>query len=133
MDAKINKLLAKGNWRVEMLFVGAWLFIALAGTFDGYFAWRFQADFHEWEMNPWARWLAGTFGMGLLLSFKAAGIMFAAAVAAACRYLRNRLAIPMTVLVAAAYLFLSLHYASNFLTAPGGVQLAQDMIALAGR
>lgn len=131
MDARINELLAKRNWHAEAFFVAAWLFIAIAGTFDGYFAWRFRADFHEWEMNPWARWMAGAFGMGLLLSFKAAGIIFATAVAAACRYFRNRLAIPMTVLILGVYLMLSYHYLSGFLAKDGGMSLPQELIALA--
>lgn len=120
-----------GMWGVDsVLFVAAWVFIAAAAAFDSGFAWHFRADFQEWELNPLARRLADTFGMEGLLSFKAVGIVFAAVVASACRRFRNRLAVPLTLAVSAAYLFLSLHYLRSFLPLDG--QPAQ-LLALAMR
>jgi hypothetical protein len=115
------------------LFAAAWLFIGLAGTFDGYFAWHFRADFRVWEMNPWARWLAGHCGMAALLFFKASGLIFGAAVAEGCRRLKHRLALPMTLVIAGAYFFLSLHYGAAYLSTLHGIPLWGDEIALVQR
>lgn len=123
--------LASRKWRAATLFAAAWVFIVLVGAFDSYFAWRYRADFQEWELNPWARWLAGSCGMGILLCAKATGMVFAAAVACACRRLGHRLAMPMTMVIAGVYLMLSLHYVTSFLAAPTAVP--QEIIAFAGR
>ncbi|MBM4072736.1 MAG: hypothetical protein FJ271_27990 [Planctomycetes bacterium] len=112
------------------LFIAAWLFVVLAAAFDGGFAWHFRASFHEWEMNPVARRLAASFGMAGLLSFKSAGVVFAAAVAVACRRLRHRLAVPMTLVVTAVYLLLSLHYLRSVLPLDGS---PTQVLALAMR
>lgn len=108
-----------GHGSGDVLFAAAWLFIVLAAAFDGGFAWNFRADFQEWELNPLARRLATTFGLAGLLAFKAAGILFAAGVAVACRRFRNRLAVPMTLVVTAVYLSLSVHYIGSFLSLDG--------------
>ncbi len=127
MQRKQNNLLVAGK-RWAMLFAAAWLFIVLAGALDGYFAWRFQADFQAWETNPWARWLARNCSMGALLCFKALGLVFGGAVAVGCRRLKHRLAMPMTLVIFGAYFFLSLHYAAGFLAAPAA---PAEVVALA--
>lgn len=121
---------SKMNGLGTTLFAAAWIFVVLAAAFDGGFAWHFRADFQEWELNPLARRLAVNFGMAGLLTFKASGLVFALAVAGACRRQRHRLTLPLTLVVAAVYLVLSLHYLMSFMPLDG--QPAQ-LVALATR
>jgi hypothetical protein len=122
--------MSKRNGLGTMLFAAAWIFVGLAAAFDGGFAWHFRASFQEWELNPLARRLAAGFGMEGLLTFKAAGLIFAVTVASACRRRRHRLAVPLTLVAAAVYLVLSIHYLTSFMPLDG--QPAQ-LIALATR
>lgn len=97
----------------RVAFVSAWAFIFAAAAYDGYFAWCFQEAFQGWELNPVVRWAALNVGIGGVLAFKFGGLAFAAGLAVYCVRRRSRLAAPLTVCVATAYLLLSLHYMVN--------------------
>jgi hypothetical protein len=74
------------------------------------FAWHHQAAFHDWELNPFAREVARLHGLGAVFGFKAAGVGFAAVVAAYCYRCRHWLTVPYTVFTSGIHLALSLHY-----------------------
>jgi hypothetical protein len=95
-----------------------WCLIVVAATYDGYFAWVHQADFDNWEINPFARWVVQSFCIEAMVVLKILGVAFATAVAVRCHRVRNRLEIPLTAFVTCCYLFLSIHYAVGFMSKP---------------
>lgn len=94
----------------RIAFISAWCLIGLAAVHDGRFAWQNREDMASWELNPLARWLLREGGLESLLTVKFAGLLFAMSVAFHCRRKRQRLALPLTMIVGCLYLVLSLHY-----------------------
>jgi hypothetical protein len=87
-----------------------WSFILAVAAYDSHFAWRYRTELQDWELNPVASWSASVVGLPAVLGFKIATITLAMALAAYCRYRHHRLAMPMTVIIGAAYLLLSVYY-----------------------
>jgi hypothetical protein len=100
----------------RIVFASIWCLILLAAAYDSYFAWRNRSDFISWEINPVARWVVRHFCFEVMVAVKASGILFAAAVAFLCYRKRHRLGIPLTLLAAGCYLFLSVHYVVGTMT-----------------
>jgi hypothetical protein len=92
------------------LFVLAWVFVLGIAAYDVYFAWQYRVAFHEWELNPVARWAAGLYGLGAVVALKAALLTFALGVAWHCHRIRHRLEVPYTLFVGGVHLLLSVHY-----------------------
>jgi hypothetical protein len=96
-----------------VFFTFSWSFILLAAAYDAYFAWQYRAVLDAWEMNPFILWLAGVGGLASVFAFKLLSMAFSTGLAIVCHYRRHRLEIPFTLIVAAAYLALSVHYLMN--------------------
>lgn len=96
-------------------FVLCWLFVLLVALYDSYFAWKYRAVFHLWEMNPLARWMVGTWGLNALLSLKMALLVFALGVACHCHRLRHRLEVPYTLVISGVHLTLGAQYVAGYL------------------
>jgi hypothetical protein len=92
------------------LFGLAWAFVFVAAAYDCYFAWQYREVLPVWEENPLACWAVGRLGLEAVFLLKFAGLAFAAGLAVYCRRRRPGLGRAMTLVVAAAYALLSLHY-----------------------
>jgi hypothetical protein len=101
-----------------IVFTAIWCLILLAAGYDGYFAWQNQPHFVNWEMNPFACWLARSCCLEAVVVFKAVGMLFAATMAFLCRRQRNRLALLLTAIVGCCYFLLSVHYLVEFISEP---------------
>ena len=91
-------------------FALAWAFVFAVAAYDVYFAWQYRADFHDWEVNPLARWVACLGGVVAVFFLKALLIAYAAAVAAYCYRRRHWLTVPYTAFVSVVHAYLSAHY-----------------------
>jgi hypothetical protein len=92
------------------LYTLAWVFVISVGVYDAVFAWHYRAGFQSWELNPVARWAAGTYGLGAVLALKTFAIAFAALVAVYCHRRRHPIEAPYTAVVGGVHLMLSVHY-----------------------
>jgi hypothetical protein len=92
------------------LYTLAWVFIILVAIYDSGFAWVHREQFLFWELNPFARWIASLFGLGVVLLLKSVAVAFGAGVAAYCHQRHHRLEGPYTLFVSGVHLALSLHY-----------------------
>jgi len=100
------------------LFILFWAFTIFAAVFDAYFAWNHRTGLQNWELNPFACWLAGVGGIEMVLGFKAVTTVFAAVLGFFCRQRQHWLAMPFTLICASIFLFLSLYYVIALQTAP---------------
>jgi hypothetical protein len=96
--------------KMSILLTAVWSFVVIAAGYDGYFAWREQAAISAWEMNPVARWAAGSLGVPALIGFKAAGIAFGIGLAVFCHRHHYLVGRRLTAIVGSAYLLLSAYY-----------------------
>lgn len=96
----------------------SWLLIAAAALYDGYFAWQYREALGTWEVNPVARWASESFGLSVVLAFKAATVLFAAATTWYCARRNRSLAKGLTGIAGFLYLALSAHYALNLARSP---------------
>ena len=94
----------------RIFFALAWIFIFLAAAYDCGFAWDYRHDFDLWEINPVARWIVRNSSIQVLLGSKVLVLLLTAALAVYCHRKRNRLAVPMTLIIGCSYLLLSVHY-----------------------
>ncbi len=106
-------------------FTFTWAFILLAAAYDGYFAWQNRADFEIWELNPLACWVVRNFRIEVLGGLKAIGILFATGVATYCLRRRNRLAMPMTMIIGCSYFLLTMHYVAGSMSSPDSLDAAE--------
>ena len=95
------------RWR---LYTMAWVFVFAVAAYDAAFAWCHRETFLEWELNPAARWAANNFGLPAVFTFKFAGLVLAATVAAICMVKRKRSGGAMTVLITCCYAMLVVQY-----------------------
>lgn len=99
-----------------MKFSALWVFVALVAVYDAAFAWIYRAEIQSWEMNPFACWMAESFGLPAVFGFKFLALAFAAGLAA---YLhvrrRRRLELPLTFGISGAHGALLLHYCLSYL------------------
>jgi hypothetical protein len=100
------------------LFGLAWALVAVVSACDCYFAWKYRAVFHEWELNPVARALVQRHGVEALLIFKAAVMLFALAVAIYCHRHRHWLDPLYTPALCAVHVVLGFHYVVGYLECP---------------
>jgi hypothetical protein len=98
------------NWKWFGL---AWGFVFAVAAYDVYFAWEHRDTFMEWELNPAARWGSEHFGLPAVFTFKFAGLILAAFVAAWCLSRRRRSGLYMTLITASAHAILLFLYASH--------------------
>jgi hypothetical protein len=96
----------------------SWLLIAAAALYDGYFAWQYRAALGAWEVNPVARWATDSFGLPLVLAFKAGTVLFAAGTTWYCARRNRTLAKGLTGVAGCLYLVLSANYALNLARSP---------------
>jgi hypothetical protein len=94
----------------NIFFVLVWTFVVFVAGYDVYFAWQYRAGFHEWELNPLARWIAKDFGITTLFLLKLAMMVFVVAVAAYCHRRKHRLELPYTLIISGVHVLLWLHY-----------------------
>jgi len=100
------------------LFSLFWFFTIFAAVFDAYFAWNHRIGLQNWELNPFACWLAGVGGIEMVLGFKAVTTVFATALGFFCRRRQHWLAMPFTLICASIFFFLSLYYVIALRSAP---------------
>ena len=94
--------------------LAAWAFILLVAAYDMYFAWCYRRVLEAWELNPVASYLGRNYGIGTMLGFRCATVMFAAGLAAYCHYSHKRCAILLTLVILFLHFVLSLYYLFDF-------------------
>jgi hypothetical protein len=94
--------------------LAAWAFILLVTAYDMHFAWYYRCVLEAWELNPVASYLGRNYGIGIMLGFRCATVMFAAGLAAYCHYSHKRCAILLTLVILFLHFVLSLYYLFDF-------------------
>jgi hypothetical protein len=112
--------------RRGILLTAVWSFVVVAAGYDSYFAWREQAAIDAWEMNPVARWAAGTLGVQTLIGLKAAGLAYGLALAVFCHRHYHRLGRRLTMTAGSAYFVLSVYYVFCHVSGPPENQSLRD-------
>jgi hypothetical protein len=74
------------------------------------FAWCYRSVFEAWELNPLARQLGRTYGVGAVLGLKAVVMTLVAGLGAYCHLTQHRLAIPYTLAIGGIHIALSFLY-----------------------